>query len=132
MGLKWRFQGGAPYTPFDEQASRYNYATTGRGTLDYDQLNEQLLAPFSQFDFRLDKKWNFRKTTFDLYIDVQNAFVQSNPAYPEYSFKRKEDNSDWQTTDGQTLKSDGSNAIPVIFENDEPAVVPTIGFIFEF
>ncbi len=132
MGLKWRFQGGAPFTPFDEVASRYNYATTGQGTLDYDQLNEQQLSTFNQFDFRIDKKWNFKRTTFDLYFDVQNAFVQVNPAYPSYTFKRKADNSDWETTDGKPLQSDGANAIPIILDNEEASVVPTIGFIFEF
>lgn len=33
IGLKFRYQGGAPYTPFDEIASRFNYASQGTGTL---------------------------------------------------------------------------------------------------
>ncbi|MEZ4920016.1 MAG: TonB-dependent receptor [Saprospiraceae bacterium] len=132
IGLKWRFQGGVPFTPFDEEASRYNYATVGRGILDYSMINSQRLDNFSQFDFRVDKKWNFKKVTLDVFIDIQNAFVQTNPAYPNYTFQRLEDNSGWATTDGKTLASDGSNAIPVILTNDDPSVVPTIGFIVEF
>jgi hypothetical protein len=132
IGLKYRFQGGAPFTPFDMEASQRNYTTTGRGTLDVARLNAERLGPFSQFDFRVDKKWNFKRTTLDLFLDVQNAFVQSNPAYPQYTFQRKADNSDWQTTDGQALRTDGSNGIPVILQNANSTVVPTIGFIFEF
>ena len=132
MGLKYRFQGGAPFTPFDETASRLNYATVGRGILDFRRLNGERLDNFSQFDFRIDKKWNFKRATLDVFIDIQNAFVQVNPAYPQYTFRRLPDNSGWETSDGQPLASDGSNAIPLLLDNAEASVVPTIGFIVEF
>lgn len=132
MGLKWRFQGGAPYTPFDEPASLANYALVGTGILDLTRLNTQRLGAFSQFDFRLDKKWNFRRATLDLFLDVQNAFVQRNPAYPQFTLKRNADNTGFETRDGGPLAADGSNAIPIILTNDDPSVVPTIGFIIEF
>lgn len=132
MGLKWRFQGGAPFTPFDELASLANFATFGSGTLDLNQINTKRLGNFSQFDFRLDKKWNFRKATFDLFFDVQNAFVQGNPAYPSFTLRRNANNTDFLTSDGKPLRSDGSNGIPIILANDTPNVVPTLGFIFEF
>ncbi|MBN8681615.1 MAG: TonB-dependent receptor [Chitinophagales bacterium] len=132
MGLKWRYQGGVPYTPFDEAASLRNYPTLGQGVLDYNRLNGQRLGSFSQFDFRIDKKWNFKRSTFDLFFDVQNAFVQKNPAYPQFTLQRNADNTGFATTDGQPLRADGSNAIPIILNNDDPSVVPTIGFIFEF
>lgn len=132
MGLKWRYQGGAPYTPFNIEASKANYVIKGEGTLDYDQLNTDRLGKFSQFDFRIDKKWNFRRTTLDIFLDVQNAFVQSNPAYPQFTLKRNDTNTNFVTTDGQPLRSDGANGIPVILLNDDPSVVPTIGFIVEF
>jgi hypothetical protein len=132
IGLKWRFQGGAPYTPFDEAASLANYALIGTGILDLDQLNSQRLGAFSQFDFRIDKKWNFRRATFDLFLDVQNAFVQRNPAYPQFTLKRNATNTGFETRDNMPLAADGSNGIPVILTNDDPSVVPTIGFIVEF
>ncbi len=132
MGLKYRFAAGAPYTPFDLLQSQRNYLGTGTGVLDNSQLNSERLSNFSQFDFRIDKKINFKKITLDLYIDIQNAFVQSSPAFPRYTFERKEDNSDFKTTDGQPIKNDGSNAIPVILDNSDPSVLPTIGFILEF
>jgi TonB dependent receptor/CarboxypepD_reg-like domain/TonB-dependent Receptor Plug Domain len=132
VGLKWRFQGGAPFTPFDEAASLANYGLIGTGVLDTRQLNSQRLGAFSQFDFRIDKKWNFRRATFDLFFDVQNAFVQRNPAYPQFTLQRNAENTGFATRDGRPLAANGSNAIPIILSNDDPSVVPTIGFIVEF
>ncbi|WP_266367330.1 TonB-dependent receptor [Tellurirhabdus rosea] len=132
MGLRYRYAGGAPYTPFDLEASQRNYLSVGTGILDYTRVNAQRLGRFSQFDFRLDKKWNFRRATFDLFFDVSNAFVTANPAYPQYTFQRTPDNSAFVTTDGQPLRADGSNAVPFILDNNEASVVPTIGFIVEF
>lgn len=132
MGLKWRYQGGAPYTPFDEAASLANFSLLGTGVLDVRRLNSERLGAFKQFDFRLDKKWNFRRATFDLFLDVQNAFVQRNPAYPQFTLRRNADNTGFVTTDGQPLAANGSNGIPIILANDDPSVVPTIGFIVEF
>ncbi len=132
IGLKYRFQGGAPFTPFDLEASQRNYAALGVGLLDYAQLNTQRLDNFQQFDFRVDKKFNYRRWTLDLYIDITNAFLFPNPAYPQYTFQRTADNSGFATTDGQPLQVDGSNAIPLILENNDPSIVPTFGFIIEF
>lgn len=132
FGLKYRFQGGAPYTPFDLAASQRNYAALGVGLLDFGQLNTQRLGDFQQFDFRVDKKFNFKRWTLDLYIDITNALLFTSPAYPQYTFQRTADNSGFATTDGQALLPDGSNAIPLILDNNDVSVVPTFGFIVEF
>lgn len=132
MGLKWLYQGGAPVTPFDLEASQRNYGVLGIGTLDYSRLNSERLPSFSRFDFRLDKKWNYKKWTLDVYMDVQNAFVQSNPAFPQYTFQRNDSNTGFATTNGQALLPDGSNAIPLILNNNDPQVTPSIGFVVEF
>ncbi|CAN5366022.1 TonB-dependent receptor [soil metagenome] len=132
IGLKYRFAGGAPFTPFDLEASRFNYASSGTGILDFSRFNSNRLGAFNQFDFRVDKKWNFKRLTFDLFLDVTNAFLQASPAYPRYIFKRTDDNLGFATIDGQPLQADGSNAFPLILENNDPAVIPTIGFILEF
>jgi hypothetical protein len=132
IGMKYRFAGGAPFTPFDLEASQQNYLSLGRGQLDYSAYNTQRLAVFQQFDFRVDKKWNWRGFTLDLYMDVYNALLFKSPAYPQYTFARTDDNSDFKTTDGQPIKLDGSNAVPLILNNDDPVITPTIGFILEF
>jgi hypothetical protein len=51
---------------------------------------------------------------------------------PIYTFKRNADNTGFETTDGQALKLDGSNGVPLILENFNKTVTPNIGVIFEF
>lgn len=132
LGLKYRFQGGLPYTPFDLEASRLNYATLGTGVLDYAQLNTLRVGDFSQLDIRIDKKWNFRRATLDVFIDIQNLLNTANPAPPNYTFERLANGSAFRTTDGQALRSDGSNAIPFLLDNTEGSLLPSIGLIVEF
>lgn len=132
LGLKFRYQGGAPFTPFDELQSRLNYLSQGVGVLNYAQLNNNRLTGFNSSDVRIDKKWNLRKITIDVFLDVTNWYVAKNPAIPEYTFKRNAANTAFETTDGLPIKADGSNAIPTRVKNDDPFVTPTIGVIFEF
>lgn len=132
LGIKFRYQGGAPYTPYDEVASRTNYLSQGQGIFDYTQLNTLRSPGFNGSDIRIDKKWNFKKTTIDLFLDITNWYAAKSVAVPSYTFKRTADNTAFVTTDGLSLKPDGSNAIPVLLKNDEAQFTPTIGFIVEF
>jgi hypothetical protein len=132
LGIKYRYAGGAPYTPFDENRSRLFFATSGQGVLDFSQLNTLRLIAFQQLDIRIDKKFNFRKFTLDVFLDITNAAGFRNPDLPDYSFKRNADNSGFETTDGQALRLDGSNAIPVLLRDETALITPAIGFILEF
>lgn len=132
LGLKYRLSGGAPYTPFDLAASQRNYLLLGTGVLDFTRLNTQRLMTFNQLDLRIDKKYNFRRTTLDLFIDIQNALLFQQEQEPYFTFKRNADNTGFESTDGQALRADGSNAVPLILENKSLSVTPTLGFIFEF
>jgi outer membrane receptor for ferrienterochelin and colicin len=132
LGLKYRFAGGVPYTPFDFNQSQQVYATIGKGVLDYSQINTLRLKNFNQLDLRLDKIVNFKKTSIDFYIDIQNVLASKQESPPYFTFKRNEDNTGFETTDGLPLKPDGSNAIPVLLKNESRLITPTIGLIFEF
>lgn len=132
LGMKYRWQGGVPYTPLDLDASRLNYATLGTGVLDNDRLNTLRLSGFSQLDLRIDKKWNFKRATLDVFLDIQNVLNTINPAPPNYTFERTPDGSAFVTTDGQPLRNDGSNAIPILLENTEGSLLPSIGIVVEF
>ena len=132
LGLKHRFAGGSPYTPFDLATSRANYLSLGTGFLDFAQLNSLRLGAFNQTDLRIDKKWNLKRFTFDLFIDIQNLFSFKNPSYPSYTFKRNEESTAFLSTDGQPLQQDGSNAIPLILDTPSGSAIPSIGFIIEF
>jgi hypothetical protein len=132
LGLRFRYQGGAPYSPYDETASRVTYLTLGQGTFDYSRLNSQRLPSFHSSDVRIDKKYNLKKTTIDLFLDVTNWYIAVIQGVPTYTFKRLEDNSAFATTNGLPIAKNGSNAIPTQFLNDRAQVTPTIGFIVEF
>lgn len=132
VGLKFRYQGGAPYTPFDEAASQLNYLSRGQGILDYSKLNTLRLRSFNSSDIRIDKKWNFRRTTIDLFLDVINYYLAKSSEPDSYTFKRNADNTAFATTDGQPVKANGSNAIPVRLSNSDASVTPSIGLIVEF
>jgi hypothetical protein len=131
LGVKFRYQGGAPYTPYNMAASQANYLTLGTGVLDYSQFNSLRLGAFHAMDLRVDKKWNFKKWSFDLYLDVTNAYGSVQPGFPNYTFKRTEDNTNFATTDGKPVNTNGSNAIPVLLDGGSGTVIPTIGFIVE-
>ncbi|MEO5999829.1 MAG: TonB-dependent receptor plug domain-containing protein, partial [Chitinophagaceae bacterium] len=132
IGLKFRFQGGAPYTPFDETASQLNYLGRGQGILDYTKLNTLRLRSFNSSDIRIDKKWNFRNTSIDLFLDITNWYRAKNAEPDTYTFKRNANNTGFATTDGQPIKANGSNGIPIRIVNNDASFVPSIGFIVEF
>jgi hypothetical protein len=132
IGLKFRYQGAAPYTPFDLTASQLNYLTLGTGVFDFNRTNSLELPAFHASDIRIDKKWNLRRFTLDLYLDIQNWYSSKNPGIPQYTFQRTADNTGFQTTDGQPIRQNGSNGIPVILDNNDGRLLPTLGFIVEF
>ncbi|WP_226388866.1 TonB-dependent receptor [Penaeicola halotolerans] len=132
LGLKYRYAGGSPLTPFDLEASRLNFLSLGTGVLDFDRLNSERLGGFSQLDVRIDKKWNFPKYSLNIFLDVQNALITVNPSAPRYSFQRNADNTAFLTTDGQAIRPDGSNGIPILLIDDDAIPTPSIGIIFEF
>jgi hypothetical protein len=90
------------------------------------------LPAFHSGDLRVDKKWNYRKTTLDLFLDVTNFYSAKSKGIPNYTFKRTDDNKSFVSTNGQAVSMDGNNAIPVLLENVDGSLLPTIGFIVEF
>jgi hypothetical protein len=87
IGAKWRFVGGAPYTPADLETSSYVPAwdASGREYPDYNRFNELRLKSFHQLDIRVDKTYFFKKWSLNLYVDIQNVynFKAENP--PNYT-----------------------------------------------
>jgi hypothetical protein len=132
LGLKFRLQGKAPLSPFELEKSQLNYLSLGSGVLDYFRFNTQRLPIFHASDVRIDKKWNFRKFTLDVFLDVTNWYAANVPGAPQYTFTRNADNTAFISTDGNPVKPDGSNAIPLILENNEGIPTPTFGLIVEF
>lgn len=132
LGIKLRYQGAAPLTPFDLNASQLNYLSLGTGVLDYSRYNANRLPAFHSSDIRIDKKWNYRKTTLNLFLDVTNWYGSKVSGIPQYTFQRNATNTAFLTTNGQPIAPNGSNAIPLILSNAEVQVTPTFGLIVEF
>lgn len=132
FGLKYRYAGGTPYTPFDLTASQLNYLTLGTGVANFSRLNSERLGAFNQLDFRVDKRINFKRTAVNFYVDIQNILKSQNDDFPKYTFQRTADNSNFITTDGQAIKTDGSNAVPFILNTRSGNLIPSLGVIFEF
>jgi hypothetical protein len=132
LGVKFRLQGSAPYTPYDMVQSQLNYLTLGTGVFDYSNTNTLSLKAFNASDIRIDKKWNFRRFTIDVFLDIQNWYNATAFGVPQYTFKRNADNTAFVTTDGQPIKQNGSNAIPLLLPNEDGSLLPTVGFIIEF
>lgn len=75
IGAKVSAIGGAPYTPYDENASSLKtvWDAGGRPVYDYSQFNAMRLDPYFQVDLRVDKDFYFDRWTLGLYIDLQNV-----------------------------------------------------------
>lgn len=129
FGFKWRFVGGAPYTPWDLDKSSIieAYNTQGRGFLDYNQYNQFRLEPFHQLDVRVDKMFYLKKWTLNLYVDIQNL----------YGFKSKQPDNIIVKVDegGQRITNPYD---PTRYELEsisgigEGTILPSIGIILEF
>lgn len=132
IGLKFRYQGPAPYTPFNASESQRNYLSTGAGVYNYAEINSLRLESFKQADVRIDKRWNYKKFSLNAFIDISNFLRFKTPAYPQYTFQRNADNTAFVTSDGLPVKMDGSNAIPFILRNEDAQFTPSVGVIVEF
>lgn len=128
IGVKWRFITGRPFTPYDTLRSlnKQSWDVTGQAVPDYSRLNSVRVNNFNQFDIRIDKVWYFRKSSLNLYIDIQNLL---NTQYigPNTLIAA-------QNPDG-TLITDPSNPQRYkadFLPNNNGTVLPTIGIIFDF
>ncbi len=132
VGVKWRYAGGSPYTPFNETLSANVQAwdAQGRGYLDYSRFNSMRLPAAHQFDFRIDKEYYLKKMTLNFYLDIQNA----------YNFKA--------TGQDFLVRETDENGNPIIINPEDPVeqqryalkflgnksgtILPTLGIIVEF
>ncbi|HPI44622.1 MAG TPA: TonB-dependent receptor, partial [Tenuifilaceae bacterium] len=129
VGFKWRFVGGAPYTPYDLQTSALIdvWNTRNQAVLDYGKFNTLRLNGFYQLDVRVDKMYYFNNWTLNLYVDVQNIYNFKGEEADNYVTEVDINGNPTVNPDDPTryllkkLKNDGSGTI-----------LPTIGIIVEF
>ncbi len=127
-GLKWRFIGGSPYTPWDLERSSYIQAwdIQGRGYLDYSLYNSERLRSFHQLDIRIDKSFFFDSWTLMIYTDVQNIY-NFQADQPPILVRETDEN------DNAVRDPDNPDRYLLKFiEGGAGTVLPTIGIIIEF
>ena len=126
IGLKWRFLGGAPYTPYDlvNSMNPNIWASYQQGLLDYSLLNTERLPSIHQLDFRIDKVFYFKKSKFNIYLDVQNIYNFQTELPPYLNISMDGQN--------QPLLDENYNYIPEYIENIAGRILPSIGMQINF
>ena len=127
LGIRFRYLGGAPYTPYDQSLSsiKQTWDLRGVGLLDYNQLNSKRVGAVHQLDVRLDKRFFFKKWSLDVYFDVQNAYNYKAPLAPFLSVERDANGSPL------TDPNDPSRYQMKTVENFSGNLLPSIGLIIE-
>ena len=84
---RWRFSGGAPYSPIDINLSSQRDAWDVQNLpyIDYANYNSLRLKPNHQLDLRIDKEFYFKKWLLNLYTDVQNVYAFQTESAPIYT-----------------------------------------------
>jgi hypothetical protein len=128
LGLKWRFVGGAPYTPYDLQKSSLKAAwdLQGQGYPDYQSYNTLRLKAFHQLDIRIDKRYYFKGWSLMLYADVQNVYNHQADQPP--ILIRETTGAGVPVSD----PLDPSRYSLKFISGTSGTVLPTIGIIIEF
>ncbi len=128
VGAKFRYNSGSPYTPYNltESALKTNYDVTNAGIPDVSQLNTRRVEAFYQLDIRVDKKYNFKKWTLDVYLDIQNVTNNTTNEQPYFSVERDE------AGNPITNPENAAYYIPKAIDNVAGTIIPGIGVIVEF
>ena len=128
LGMKFRFVGGAPYTPYDVErsATREVWDIVQQGVFDWDQLNEFRNPASHGLDMRLDKKWYFQKWAVNAYIDIQNIYNFQTVSQPFLDVERNDSGN--PIIDPNNPQSYQISEL----ENISGTVLPSIGLMIDF
>lgn len=118
VSARYRYLGSAPFAPVDQQQTLANYPAIIR---DFTRIGEEEFDPFTQLDIRVDKKWSFNNWSLDVFLEIQNALVQTNPEEPQFGLDR---NDQGELIEPRTLVQ--------VNQENEAAVLPSIGLVVNF
>lgn len=132
IGAKWRFVGGPPYTPFDENLSSLVQAWNAQGGpyLDYSQFNALRLEPFHQLDVRIDKQYYLRKLTLMFYVDIQNLY-NFQSASPPFFIRETDEQGNPVIANPDAPPAEQRYSLKKL-QTESGTVLPTLGIIIEF
>jgi len=117
LSTRYRFAGNTPFIPVDQEATLQTYPEI---ILDYERLGEEELSVFSQLDLRIDKKWNFEKWSFNVFVEAQNILAQEIPQPPQFGLTRD--------STGALIQPSGL----VEIETTTNQIIPSLGIVVDF
>ncbi len=129
LGMKWRFAGGTPYTPYDLDKSSLVSAwdAQNRGYYNYSLFNTKRLSSFNQLDIRVDKGFYFKKWSLMFYIDIQNV-LNFKAQQQDYLVNTQPDGSVQKYVDEQGRERYVLREIP----STAGTVLPSVGIMVDF
>lgn len=127
-GIKFRYSGGNPYTPYNEDLSSLKsyWDISGKGILDYTNINTRRIPSNYQVDFRIDKKWFFKKWNLNLYFDMQNVTQAVTTGTPIITVERNSDGTPKEILGSSPVRYETKK-----IDNKSKTFVETIGIIIE-
>ena len=81
LGLRTRYLGGAPFIPVDVVATEVSYPTIIN---DFSRIGDERLNAYNSTDIRIDKKWNYRNWSLNIYLEITNVLGSNLPGAPQY------------------------------------------------
>lgn len=128
IGIRWRYVGGSPYTPYDLDRSSFidAYNVQPRGYLDYSRFNTERLQGFNQLDVRVDKEFYYDRWSLTLYLDLQNALNYQVAEQPFIVVDKNQDGS------RRINPADPSRYLLKEVASESGTILPSIGIIVEF
>ncbi|HWB64062.1 MAG TPA: TonB-dependent receptor [Chitinophagales bacterium] len=127
IGLRYRIQGGKPYTPYNMAYSSLVavYNANPQGVFDYSQLNTLRLPWFHQMDIRVTKKWYFKKLSLDLYLDIQNLYYSKTYDMPIFTYVQDANGNPVYTPNNQSY-------VTKLLTNTSQVIQPQLGIIINY
>lgn len=128
VGMKFRLQGGGPYSPFDVATSSLIpvWNDNQMGLPDYTRVNTLRTDLFHAADIRIDKRKYYENWTLNVYLDIQNLYAADVPSPPFLDVVRDDQ--------GQPVvdPNDASRYLTELVPDQNGNVLPSIGIMIEF
>ncbi|MFA6886707.1 MAG: TonB-dependent receptor [Fermentimonas sp.] len=127
IAMRWRFVGGAPYSPIDMELSTNKdaWSVNNRPYIDYENYNSLRLKNSHQLDLRIDKEVYYNKLMLNFYLDVQNVYNFQSENSPIYTNK---------DVNGMVMEdpSDPEKQLLRQLDSFSGTVLPAIGVMIKF
>jgi outer membrane receptor for ferrienterochelin and colicin len=128
IGMKFRFLGGNPYTPYDVNRSALKsvWDVRQQGVFDWNKLNTARFPNAHGLDIRIDKNWYYKTWAINAYLDVQNVYKYQVKGQPFLDADRD--------ANGNAIVDPNNAAAYSLseIENTSGTLLPSIGCMVEF